>query len=55
VFEKYFARERPARRFEDLTLYQYVELLLHKKRWLRYQSVFVRSASALSRDFVVSE
>ncbi len=40
VFRSHFVGERPLPRFEDLTLYQYVELLLHKERWPRYQAAF---------------
>lgn len=40
VFNKHFTGERPVRRFDDLTLYEYVELLLHKEQWPRYQPIF---------------
>ena len=48
VFNKHLDSSRPARQFEDLTLYDYIVLLLDKQRWPQYQSIFGMERDALS-------
>ncbi len=47
VFNRHFDNQRPTRLFEDLTLYDYINLLLDKQKWSRYQSVFTMERDAL--------
>jgi CBS domain-containing protein len=48
VFSKHLNSDRPARQFEDLTLYDYIVLLLDKQKWQKYQSIFAMERDALS-------
>ena len=47
VFRNHFDDKRPLRKFADLTLYEYTELLLDKNRWPRYRVVFNLDADAV--------
>ncbi|MCB8945210.1 MAG: DUF4268 domain-containing protein [Ardenticatenaceae bacterium] len=40
VFANHLHDNRPPSQFSDLTLYDYIELFLHKDRWSKYQPVF---------------
>jgi len=40
VYEKHFRADEPVKSFDDLTLYDFIEMLLDKSRWSEYQSVF---------------
>lgn len=48
VFNRHLDSGRPARQFEDLTLYEYIVLLLDKQKWPKYQSIFAMERDALS-------
>jgi CBS domain-containing protein len=47
VFNKHFDDERPSRQFEDLSLSEYITLLLDKEQWSHYQSIFNLDREAL--------
>jgi CBS domain-containing protein len=40
VFARHFDEKGEPRKFSDLTLYEYIELLLDKNRWPRYRAIF---------------
>jgi CBS domain-containing protein len=51
-FEESFSRLAPPdtpKPFDDLTLYEYTELLLHKERWSLYWDIFNLEAEAIRR------
>lgn len=47
VFAKHFTGKEPTKTFDDLTLYDYIQLLLHKSKWTSLQSVFQLPADAI--------
>ncbi|MCC6607149.1 MAG: DUF4268 domain-containing protein [Anaerolineae bacterium] len=47
VINKHFKNDRPPLQFDKLTLYNYIELLLHQKQWQNYQTIFNLDSQAL--------
>ncbi|MCI0644211.1 MAG: DUF4268 domain-containing protein [Chloroflexi bacterium] len=47
VFERHFDDKRPAQKFSELTLYEYIELLLDESSWTRYRPIFNLDRSAI--------
>ncbi len=47
VFTKHFVSKESAKTLEDLTLYDYVQLLLHKSKWTSLNTVFQLKAEAI--------